>query len=50
MAEQVNSGGGRWLTDLSNGYEVMLLLNIFKSEFPSLLSFIMTIDGKYNTS
>ena len=40
--------GGGGLTDLSVRYEVMLLLKIFKTEFPSLLiRFIMTTDGKY---
>ena len=45
--------GGRvgGATNLSDGYDVMLSLNIFKTKFSSLLiCFMMTIDGKYNTS
>ena len=34
--KQVNMGGGE-PTDLSSGYEIMFLLNIFKTECPSLL-------------
>ena len=45
---QENIGG---LIALSSGYRVMLPVNIFKTKFPSLLiRFIITADGKYNTS
>ena len=48
-------GGGEGLTDISSGYEVMLLLKISKIKFLSfikttLVSFIMSIDGKCKTS
>ena len=45
--KQVNirEGGEGGLTDLSSGYKVILPLNIFKTNFPSLLiRSIMTID------
>ena len=39
------------MEDISTGYEVMLLVNIFKTKFPSLLiRLIMTTDSKYKTS